>query len=323
MNEQLWIKAGLTLGTAVAATWLMGPLLIPLLRRLKVGQWVRDDGPQRHLTKTGTPTMGGMMFLTGILVAAGLWIPANRELFVLLAVTLGYGLIGFIDDYIKVVMRRPLGLRAREKLAGQIFLGLILGIVSVWGLDRGTEVLIPFSGISFDLGYGYVLFALLVAVASANAVNLTDGLDGLAAGTVLIAAGAFAVISLFLNQTGLALYSLAIVGGCLGFLYYNRYPARVFMGDTGSLALGGALAALAVLTRAELLLFVVGGVFVLEVLSVIIQVVSFQTTGRRVFLMAPLHHHFELAGWSEVKVVRVFWLVAFMLALLAIVSYRF
>jgi phospho-N-acetylmuramoyl-pentapeptide-transferase len=320
--EQAWIKAGLTLGTAAAVTWLMGPLLIPLLRRLKVGQWVRDDGPQRHLTKTGTPTMGGLMFLTGILAAAGLWIPGNRELVVLLAVTLGYGLIGFIDDYIKVVMRRPLGLRAREKLAGQILLGLILGIVSVWGLDRGTEVLIPFSGISFDLGYGYVLFALLVAVASANAVNFTDGLDGLAAGTVLIAAGAFAVISWLLDQTGLALYSLAIAGGCLGFLYYNRYPARVFMGDTGSLALGGALAALAVLTRTELLLFVIGGVFVLEVLSVIIQVVSFQTTGRRVFLMAPLHHHFELAGWSEVKVVRVFWLAAFILALLAIVSYR-
>ena len=298
MNEQLWIKAGLTLGTAAAVTWLTGPILIPLLRRLKVGQWVRDDGPQRHLTKTGTPTMGGLMFLTGILVAAGLWIPANRELFALLAVTLGFGLIGFIDDYIKVVMRRPLGLRAREKLAGQIFLGLILGIVSVWGLDRGTEVLIPFSDIGFDLGYGYVLFALLVAVASANAVNFTDGLDGLAAGTVLIAAGAFAVISWLLDQTGLALYSLAIVGGCLGFLYYNWYPAR------------------------ELLLFVIGGVFVLEVLSVIIQVVSFQTTGRRVFLMAPLHHHFELAGWSEVKVVRVFWLVALILALLAIVSYR-
>ena len=178
MIEQAWIKAGLTLGTAAAVTWLMGPLLIPLLRRLKVGQWVRDDGPQRHLTKTGTPTMGGLMFLTGILAAAGLWIPGNRELVVLLAVTLGYGMIGFIYDYIKVVMRRPLGLRAREKLAGQILLGLILGIVSVWGLDRGTEVLIPFSGISFDLGYGYVLFALLVAVASANAVNFTDGLDG-------------------------------------------------------------------------------------------------------------------------------------------------
>lgn len=322
MNEQEWIKAGLILGTAAIVTWLLGPLLIPLLRRLKVGQWVRDDGPKRHLTKTGTPTMGGLMFLSGIFAAAILWIPASQELLVLLAITLGYGLIGFVDDYIKIVMRRPLGLRAREKLAGQIVLGLILGITAVWGLDRGTEVLIPFSGITLDLGYGYVLFALLVAVAAANAVNLTDGLDGLAAGTVLIAAGALAVISGLLGYAGPAGYSLAILGGCLGFLYYNRHPARIFMGDTGSLALGGALAALAVLTRTEFLLLVIGGVFVLEVLSVIIQVISFQTTGRRVFLMSPLHHHFELAGWSEVKVVRVFWLASVILALMAIATYR-
>ena len=321
MNEQVLIRAGLTFLTAAAVSWLMGPILIPILQRLKFGQWVRDDGPQRHLVKAGTPTMGGIMFLTGILVAALLWIPWDRELFTVLAVTWGYGIIGFIDDFIKVVMRRPLGLRAREKLAGQIILGLILGIVAIWGLGRGTEVLVPFYGVSFDLGYGYLLLALAVVVGTGNAVNFTDGLDGLATGTVIIAAGAYSIISLMMDKTGLAQYALAIVGGCLGFLYFNRYPARVFMGDTGSLALGGALASLAVLTRTELLLFLIGGVFVIEVLSVIIQVISFQTTGRRVFLMSPLHHHFELAGWSEVKVVRVFWTAALVLAVLGLTPY--
>jgi phospho-N-acetylmuramoyl-pentapeptide-transferase len=321
VKESFLITAALTLATGAAVSLLMGPILIPALRRLKFGQWVRDDGPQRHLVKSGTPTMGGVMFLTGILVASLLWIPWERELFVVLAITWGYGIIGFIDDFIKVAMRRPLGLRAREKLTGQIILGLLLGIAAIWGLDRGTEVLVPFYGGSVDLGYGYLLFALAVVVGTGNAVNFTDGLDGLATGTVIIAAGAYAVISLMLDRTGLALYALAIVGGCLGFLYFNRYPARVFMGDTGSLALGGALASLAVLTRTELLLFIIGGVFAMEVISVIIQVISFQTTGRRVFLMSPLHHHFELLGWSEVKVVRVFWMAALVLAVLGLVPY--
>ncbi|NLK51664.1 MAG: phospho-N-acetylmuramoyl-pentapeptide-transferase [Syntrophomonadaceae bacterium] len=312
------VKAGLTLGTSLVICLVLGPVLIPLLRRLKFGQWVRDDGPQRHLAKAGTPTMGGLIFLIGILVAVLVWAPRNTELFTALAVTLGFGLIGFLDDFIKVVMRRPLGLRAREKLLGQIFLGLLLGGAAIWSLGRGTEVIVPGTSMTLELGYGYILFAMLVLVGAGNAVNLTDGLDGLAAGTVFIAALAYTYIAWVRDKVSLAYFALAVAGGCLGFLVFNRYPARIFMGDTGSLALGGALASLAILTQTELLLFIIGGVFVLETLSVIIQVISFQTSGRRVFLMSPLHHHFELAGWSEVKVVRVFWGVALGLALLGI-----
>lgn len=311
----------MTLGTSAVITLLLGPIMIPVLRRLKFGQWVRDDGPQRHLAKAGTPTMGGLMFLMGIIVAAIVWIPWNRELITVVAVTVGYGIIGFIDDFIKVVMKRPLGLRAREKLFGQIVLGIILGLVAVWGLDRGTLIALPFTDKMLDLGYGYPLFALLVLVGTANAVNLTDGLDGLATGIVFIAACTYAFICFILQMNSLALFALAVAGSCMGFLFFNHYPARIFMGDTGSLALGGALASLAVLTQTELLLILIGGVFVLEALSVIIQVVSFQTTGRRVFLMSPLHHHFELKGWPEVKVVTFFWIIALLFAVLGILIY--
>ncbi|NLC07482.1 MAG: phospho-N-acetylmuramoyl-pentapeptide-transferase [Syntrophomonadaceae bacterium] len=314
--EQPLVRGALTFGTAAGVCLILGPVLIPILRRLKFGQSVRDDGPKRHLTKAGTPTMGGILFLAGIVTAVLVWAPLNPEVYVLLGITLGYGLIGFIDDFIKVVMRRPLGLRAREKLAGQIVLGLLLGGAAVWGLDRGSALSIPYFGYTVDLSYGYIFFALFWLVGFGNAVNLTDGLDGLAAGSILVTMLAYTFIAYSLDKISLAIFALAVAGGCLGFLVFNRYPALVFMGDTGSLALGGALAGLAVLTQTELLLLIIGGVFVVETLSVIIQVISFQTTGRRVFLMSPLHHHFELAGWSEVKVVRVFWTVAFILAVI-------
>lgn len=319
MGVESW-KIIFSLLTAALICLLLGPVLIPLLRRLKFGQWVRDDGPRRHLSKAGTPTMGGLMFLVGIAVAALLWAPRDAELFTVLLVALGYGLIGFIDDFIKVVKKRPLGLRAREKLSGQIGLGFLLGATAVWGLGRGTAVAIPFSNITLELGGWYLLFALLVLVSAGNAVNLTDGLDGLAAGTVFWAAVAYVFIAMGLGKTSLACFAAAVAGGCGGFLFYNRFPARVFMGDTGSLALGGALGALAVLTGTELGFLVIGGVFVLETLSVIIQVISYQTTRRRVFLMSPLHHHFELAGWPEPQVVRMFWIMAFIFAVLGVIG---
>jgi phospho-N-acetylmuramoyl-pentapeptide-transferase len=315
-----WTGVLITLVTALVVSLVLGPLLIPLLRRMKFGQQVRDDGPRRHLSKSGTPTMGGLIFLIGISGSVLFWVPRSMEVFTVLLVTLGYGLIGFIDDYLKVVLKRPLGLRAREKLLGQILLGILMGIIAVWGLDRGTGVVIPFSNLQIDLGGLYLFFAAFIIVGFSNAVNLTDGLDGLASGTVALAAAVFIPISLALDKGGLALFAGAVVGGCLGFLVYNYHPAKVFMGDTGSLAMGAALASLAVITRTELALLIIGGVFVLETLSVIIQVISFQTTGRRVFLMSPLHHHFELAGWSETKVVKVFWTAAAVFAVLGVLS---
>ncbi|MDI6906487.1 MAG: phospho-N-acetylmuramoyl-pentapeptide-transferase [Thermoanaerobacterales bacterium] len=318
-------------GIALLVTLALGPLVIPLLRTLKFGQRVRSDGPRRHLQKAGTPTMGGVMFLAGstAAVAAVLWLVrgtpaaagAGDGLAVLL-VTLGFGLVGFLDDFIKIAFRRPLGLRAREKLLGQVLVSVALAVVAVFVLDRGTAITLPFSGflvpggLSLDPGWwGFLAFTVLVLLGTANAVNLTDGLDGLASGATVIAALAFALIALAAEKTWVAVVLGALAGGCMGFLYYNRYPARVFMGDTGSLALGGGLAAAAVLTRSELFLLFIGGVFVLETLSVILQVISYQLTGRRVFRMAPLHHHFELSGWTEVRVVVTFWVLGAVLAL--------
>lgn len=299
---------------SLVVTLLLGPLVIPALRRLKFGQNIRSDGPSRHLKKAGTPTMGGIMFLAG--TAAGGFSLARGvdDSIIVLLMTLGYGFIGFLDDYIKVVLKRSLGLRAREKLLGQILLAVGLAFWVVFESDRGTALVLPFSGfftlggINLELGWWpFLAFTVLVVVGFGNAVNLTDGLDGLAAGVSMLVALAMMMIAVKVDRAGVAVSMAALSGGCLGFLFFNRHPARVFMGDTGSLALGGGLAAAAVITRSELFLMIIGGIFVLETLSVIIQVVSFQTTGRRVFRMSPLHHHFELVGWGEKRVVLTFW----------------
>lgn len=310
---------------SLVVTAALGPLAIPMLRRLKFGQHVRDDGPARHLQKTGTPTMGGVMFLVAI-AAAGLWLAhSSKEGLLVLGVTMGFGLVGFLDDFIKVVLKRSLGLRAREKLLGQLLISALLAVLAVSTLGRGTDIVLPFSGffipggISWDLSpWLYFTFAVLVVVGTANAVNLTDGLDGLAAGVTTVVAAAVLLIALVVEKNGVAVIMAAVIGGCLGFLIYNRHPARVFMGDTGSLALGGALAAAAVVTRSELFLFLIGGIYVLEALSVIIQVISFKTLGRRVFRMSPLHHHFELGGWSENRVVGTFWAASVVFALIGL-----
>ncbi len=313
---------------SLAVTLLLGPVVIPLLTRLKCGQNVRDDGPSRHLPKSGTPTMGGVMFLAGI-TAAGLLYAANSlEGLLVLGMALVFGLIGFLDDFLKIALKRPLGLRAREKLLGQLLFSLAAVAFCVSVLGRGTDLVVPYSGFftpggfTWELGAaGFFVFAVLVITGTANAVNLTDGLDGLAAGTSALVAAALLPVALTVDRTGVAAVLAAVSGGCLGFLVYNRHPARVFMGDTGSLALGGALGTAALVTRSELFLFLIGGVFVLETLSVILQVASFQLFGRRVLRMSPLHHHFELCNWSENRVVISFWAATVVFAALGLAGF--
>jgi phospho-N-acetylmuramoyl-pentapeptide-transferase len=247
------------------------------------------------------------MILVAVTVASLLFAGNDLTVWVALFVTLGHGVLGFLDDFIKVVMKRNLGLKARQKLLGQIIISVALAYISVTYLHRGTDLWIPYLNQFIDVGILYYPLIFLVVIGATNAVNLTDGLDGLASGVMISASLAYAIISLKFGHPELAAFATAVAGACLGFLVFNIHPAKVFMGDTGSLALGGAFAALGVLTKTELLLVVVGGVFVLEALSVIIQVTSFKTTGKRIFRMSPLHHHFELLGWSEKKVVTTFW----------------
>jgi len=300
-----------------------GLVLIPWLLKLKIGQTVRTDGPKRHLKKSGTPTMGGLIFLLGLTATILILGAFDAKTLLLLTTTLLFGLVGFIDDFIKVVLRRPLGLRAREKLLGQVIFALVLAFVAVAFLGRGTDWYVPFSG---ELGEPYfiklgnVLFfaaTVFIMVGSANAVNLTDGLDGLCGSVTLLVMIFFALVALSLKEAGLFVFAMALIGGLLGFLVYNRHPAKVFMGDTGSLALGAAVAGFAVLTQTELFLPLVGVIYVVETLSVIIQVVSYQLTGKRIFKMSPLHHHFELSGWSENKIVLTFALVTFIMVIIS------
>ena len=303
---------------ALAVSLALGPIAIPILRRLKFGQSIREEGPKSHQAKSGTPTMGGIMILIAITVASLIFVGGSREVWLALFITLGHGVIGFIDDFIKVVLKRNLGLKARQKLLGQILMAVALVYISITYMGGDTNLWIPVLDQTIDCGIFYYILIFFVLVGTTNAVNLTDGLDGLASGTMAVAAIAYAIICLIFGQYELAVFCMTVVGGVLGFLKYNAHPAKVFMGDTGSLALGGALAAVAVLSKTELLLIIVGGVFVVEALSVIIQVASFKTTGKRVFLMSPIHHHFELKGWSEKKVVTVFWLCGALLSVVAL-----
>jgi phospho-N-acetylmuramoyl-pentapeptide-transferase len=263
--------------------------------------------------------MGGLVFFGGLPLGIMLTTKLDFNIVAALLVTFGFGLIGFVDDFIKVVMKRPLGLKAREKILGQLLLSAIFAFVIVIYGGRGTEIIIPGLAYSFDLSWFYFPFAVLV-MTSANAVNLTDGLDGLAAGVTLFAALGYLLLCNAWGLKDMSVYSASLLGCCLGFLFFNMYPARVFMGDTGSFILGGALCSLAILTKTELLLLLIGGVYVLEALSVIIQVIYFRFTGgKRFFRMSPLHHHFELSGWSEQKVVIVFWILAAFFASIAVI----
>lgn len=286
-----------------------GPFFIPELHKLKFGQSIREEGPKSHQKKSGTPTMGGIMIILGITLGTLVAAPWTPEVLLAVFIMLGHFVLGFLDDYIKVVKKRNLGLKARQKLAGQILIAVVTMYVATQVLGIDTDIWIPGLDENVSLGALYYPLVLFVLVGTSNAVNLTDGLDGLAAGTVAIAASAFAVVSVLTGHGDLAYLCVAMAAACLAFLRFNAHPAKVFMGDTGSLALGGALAAVGILTHTEILLAVIGFVFVCEALSVIIQVISFQTTGKRVFRMSPIHHHFELGGWSEWKVVTVFWCV--------------
>ena len=286
-----------------------GPLLIPELHKLKFGQSIREEGPKSHQAKSGTPTMGGIMIILAIVIATVAAAPLTPAVLLALFITLGHFVLGFLDDYIKVVKKRNLGLKAKQKMLGQILIAIVTMIVGTRVLGIDTTIWIPIADINLDIGVGYYFLVLFVLVGTSNAVNLTDGLDGLASGTVAIASGAYARVCYMTGHFDLAIFCVAMMMACLAFLRFNAHPAKVFMGDTGSLALGGAIAAVGILTHTEILLAVIGFVFVCEALSVIIQVISFKTTGKRVFRMSPIHHHFELGGWKETKVVFVFWMV--------------
>jgi phospho-N-acetylmuramoyl-pentapeptide-transferase len=310
-----------TIVMAFLITVLLSPLFIPFLRRLKFGQSIREEGPKSHQKKTGTPTMGGIMILFSIIITTivmtGKFSEPTVKTYLLLLVTFGFGLLGFLDDFIKVVLKRNLGLTSKQKLLGQIIISVIFYLIYKQN-GFTTEVSLPFGNHSIDLGWFFVFFIIFWLVGFSNAVNLTDGLDGLVSGTAAIAFGAYAVLAWNQSEIEIAIFSVAIVGALLGFLVFNAHPAKVFMGDTGSLALGGAIATIAILTKLEILLIIIGGVFVIETLSVILQVISFKTTGKRIFRMSPLHHHYELSGWSEWRVVVTFWSVGLLFAILGI-----
>lgn len=313
----LWALGG---GFVVALA--LGWLVLPVLRRLKLGQAVRDVGPKTHLQKAGTPTMGGVIFLIGTLVASLLFGPRETAVDTALGFSLANGAVGLADDWIKVHRRQSLGVRARTKLSLGIAFGLALGWLALGPLDLGTYVLIPFSHSVWHLpAWGFVLLVVVVGVGTTNAVNLSDGLDGLAGGLGMIAAALFAAIAVSEGVFGVATFCLALAGAVGGFLYYNLHPAKVIMGDVGSFGLGGALAAAAVILRAELILPIVGIVFVAETVSVVVQVAYFRRTGRRLLRMAPLHHHYELSGLSETQVTVRFWVVAVLAAIIGYIAF--
>lgn len=308
------------LAVVIAAGFVLltGSFFIPELHKLKFGQSIREEGPKSHQAKSGTPTMGGIMIILGITLGTVAAAPLNTEILLALFIMLGHFVLGFLDDYIKVVKKRNLGLKAKQKMLGQIIIAVVTMIIGTRSLGIDTTVWVPIINESINIGAGYYLLLLFVLVGTSNAVNLTDGLDGLASGTVAIAASAYAVVCVNMGHSDLAIFCVAIVAACVAFLRFNAHPAKVFMGDTGSLALGGALAAVGILTHTEVLLAIIGFVFVCEALSVIIQVISFKTTGKRVFRMSPIHHHFELGGWSEWKVVFVFWLAGLLASVVAL-----
>lgn len=303
----------------------LGPVVIPVLKRLKVGQSIREEGPKSHYKKSGTPTMGGVIIILAVIISVFTSGYHTREIWAVLVFMLGFGLIGFIDDYIKVVLKRNLGLRAYQKIAGQfIFAFLMAWYGSRYGA-YGTKLIIPFANAYIDLGVLYIPFVLFVVVGTVNAVNLTDGLDGLNTGVTLIVMAAFSLIANSMREVsplfeGISIISAAVAGACLGFLKHNANPAKVFMGDTGSMALGGAVSAVSVISGMVLLIPIIGGIYFAEALSVIIQVLHYKRTKRRIFKMAPLHHHFEMCGWKETKVVSVFWIATVIMAFIGIYS---
>ncbi len=306
---------------AVIAAFFIGviicPVLIPILHKMKYGQTERDDGPQSHLKKTGTPTMGGIAILIAFAVSAFIFGRTADSVAVVL-ITLGFGIVGFIDDYIKVVKKRSLGLRAYQKILIQLIFTALFAFYVSKNVPEFTKIYVPFgNGYMIDLGIIYIPFLFVVMLGTVNGVNLTDGLDGLAGGVTMIVAAFFTIICIAAGKGISPCVSAAVVGALLAFLVFNAYPAKVFMGDTGSLALGGYVAATALILRMPLFIILVGLIYLCESLSVIIQVGYFKKTGKRVFKMAPIHHHFELCGWSETKIVTVFYIITALMCMAA------
>ena len=340
--QYISFRAALAAITALFISFVIGPWIIRKLQQLKIGEEIRKEGPESHQKKAGTPTMGGIIILSAVIIPTLLWAKViNTYVLLILLATVWMGIVGFIDDYLKVVRKYPKGLIGRYKLAGQIVLGFIVGAIVLYASDfEGIATLtsVPFfKNVEVDFGILYVPIVILVITSASNSVNLTDGLDGLAIGLVGISATAWAAISyisgrvdfsdylniLYLPGAGeLTVFCAALIGASLGFLWFNGYPAQVFMGDTGALALGAAIGTLAILLKKELLLIIIGGVFVAESLSVILQVWSYKYRGKRIFKMAPLHHHYEKIGMHESKVVIRFWIIGILLALLTLTTFK-
>ncbi|MDL2217855.1 phospho-N-acetylmuramoyl-pentapeptide-transferase [Christensenellaceae bacterium OttesenSCG-928-M15] len=330
--QQILLAVLLSFGVAV----LLGPILIPMLKRLKFGQTVRDDGPKTHLVKSGTPTMGGLMILAGILAGTLAFSMSGMD-FVLpaLLATFAFGIVGFFDDFIKIRKKRSLGLKAYQKILAQLGISFIIALYAYKQVYIGSSIYVPFANINVDLGIWYIPFVMFVMIAIVNAVNLTDGLDGLASGVSMIYSFTMMIIFMIIayiamnegaklqaeNLRGMAVFSAAVTGACLGFLRYNAYPAQVFMGDTGSLALGGALGMMAVFSRAILLLPVMGICFVASAVSVVLQVGSYKLRKKRIFKMAPLHHHFELKGVPETKIVSMYMIITAVFCMICLLAY--
>ncbi len=298
----------------------ISPFVIPMLQKLKFGQNVRNDGPNSHLKKSGTPTMGGVIILSSMVLTSLLFSVNNKELHLILFVTMGFGLIGFLDDYIKIVKKRSLGLTAKQKIIAQLIVTCIFGYGIKGYLGMDTSIILPFSGgKELELGYLFWPFLVIAVLGVVNAVNLTDGLDGLASGVTVLVATYFAAIAWAIQSNVLPI-AAAAVGSLLGFLLFNSYPAKVFMGDTGSLALGGFVVATAFVMKMPLFILIVGLIYVIENISVILQVAYFKKTKKRLFKMAPIHHHFELSGWPETKVVTVFSIITAIMCLIGLVA---
>ena len=303
-------------------SFVLGPKTIPVFSRLKFGQTIRDDGPETHLQKNGTPTMGGFIFITAILISSGVAALAFTDIglkeigFGILSMLL-FGLVGFIDDYIKVVKKRSLGLNARQKIMMQVVFSFIIALMSVKMSAMGTSIYLPFLRTTLNLGFLYVPFVMFVIIALVNSVNLTDGLDGLASTVTVIVSIGFFIISYKMDHPGIGMFLVMIIGSLVGFLRVNAFPAKIFMGDTGSMALGGAMAAVAVIMNIELIVPMLCFVYFMESVSVIIQVLYFKKTGRRFFRMAPIHHHFEKLGWHETKVVKLFVIITIIMSALS------
>ena len=299
---------------------ILGPIFIPMLTKFKFGQTVRDDGPQTHLQKNGTPTMGGVLIIIAILITGLTRSNISSDMIVGLICIVGVGFVGFVDDFIIIKMRRSLGLKPWQKIVMQVALALYVSYYQYSSSPSATQLIIPFTETVINLGPLYIPLMTFMIVGIVNAVNLTDGLDGLASGVTLIVAGFFMLFATSISNMEVAVLAAATVGACIGFLGFNAYPAKIFMGDTGSMALGGAVTAFAVLTNSMLLFVLVGGIYFAEAISVMLQVTYYKLTKKRIFKMAPIHHHFEQCGWPETKVVFTFWIVTVVLAWIGIIA---